>query len=117
MATDIAARGIDISDLPLVVNYDLPEVPENYVHRIGRTGRAGKSGEAVSFVSPEQRRFLVPIENLLQQKLDEKVVPGYEDYVPTTPLPVSSKPYKRPYSKPLNRPSKRTFRKNPARKR
>ncbi len=117
VATDIAARGIDISDLPLVVNYDLPEVPENYVHRIGRTGRAGKSGEAVSFVSPEQRRFLVPIENLLQQKLDEKVVPGYEDYVPTTPLPVSSKPYKRPYSKPLNRPSKRTFRKNPARKR
>ena len=78
VATDIAARGLDIKELPLVINYDLPEVPENYVHRIGRTGRAGHPGRAISFVSPDQRKYLVSIENLLRKKLPSKQVEGFD---------------------------------------
>ena len=66
VATDVAARGLDISDLPRVVNYDMPGIPEDYVHRIGRTGRAGVSGIAVSLVCQEENVFLKAIENLLQ---------------------------------------------------
>ena len=66
-ATDIAARGIDIDQLPHVVNYDLPNVPEDYVHRIGRTGRAGASGEAISLVCVDERDFLRDIERLIKQ--------------------------------------------------
>ena len=58
MATDVAARGLDVDDLPLVVNYELPHVPEDYIHRIGRTGRAGATGEAISFVAPEEEKYL-----------------------------------------------------------
>src|SRR6478672_1137474 len=67
VATDIAARGIDISELPHVVNYDLPHVPEDYVHRIGRTGRAGATGEAISLVAPEDRPLLAAIEKLINR--------------------------------------------------
>jgi ATP-dependent RNA helicase RhlE len=77
VATDIAARGIDIEALPHVVNYDLPHVPEDYVHRIGRTGRAGEAGEAVSLVSAEDRPLLRDIERLIGRKIEEKVVPGF----------------------------------------
>ncbi len=69
VATDIAARGIDIDELPNVVNFDLPEVPEHYVHRIGRTGRAGKTGHAVSLVAPDDRPLLKQIERLLGRAL------------------------------------------------
>jgi ATP-dependent RNA helicase RhlE len=69
VATDIAARGIDVSDLELVVNYDLPNVPETYVHRIGRTGRASASGEAVSFCNMEERAFLKSIQRLIRQTI------------------------------------------------
>lgn len=69
IATDIAARGLDIDQLPLVINYDLPQVAETYVHRIGRTGRAGKSGKAISFCSPEEKKDLVSIQKLIGQKL------------------------------------------------
>ncbi len=67
VATDIAARGIDINELPHVINYDLPNVPEDYVHRIGRTGRAGKDGEAISLVSQEEVKLLRNIERLTKQ--------------------------------------------------
>ena len=78
VATDIAARGLDIEQLPHVVNYELPNVPEDYVHRIGRTGRAGASGEAISLVSPEERKLQLDIEKLLKRKLDVQPVPYFE---------------------------------------
>ena len=69
VATDIAARGIDINELSHVINFDLPEVPETYVHRIGRTARAGKSGVAISFCCPEEQEYLAGIEKLIRKKL------------------------------------------------
>jgi ATP-dependent RNA helicase RhlE len=78
VATDIAARGIDIEALPHVVNYDLPHVPEDYVHRIGRTGRAGESGQAVSLVSNEDHSLLRDIEKLINRTIEQQVVPGFE---------------------------------------
>ena len=69
VATDIAARGLDIEELPFVINYELPHTPEDYVHRIGRTGRAGLPGEAISLVAPEEMKFLEDIERLLKRKL------------------------------------------------
>lgn len=78
VATDIAARGIDIDLLPHVVNFDLPNVSEDYVHRIGRTGRAGESGEAISLVCAEEFSELVGIENLINQILPREIVKGFE---------------------------------------
>ncbi|MRX08921.1 DEAD/DEAH box helicase [Pseudoduganella sp. FT25W] len=78
VATDIAARGIDIDQLPHVVNYDLPNVPEDYVHRIGRTGRAGATGEAVSLVCVDEHDMLKDIEKLIKQTLPREVVAGFE---------------------------------------
>jgi len=72
VATDIAARGIDIAELPFVINYELPYTPEDYVHRIGRTGRAGMTGEAISLVSPDENRLLVEIEKLLKRSIPRK---------------------------------------------
>jgi ATP-dependent RNA helicase RhlE len=70
VATDIAARGIDISELPQVVNYELPHVPEDYVHRIGRTGRAGSAGHALSLVASDERDRLRAIERVLGRKIN-----------------------------------------------
>jgi len=78
VATDVAARGLDIDDLPHVINYELPRVAEDYVHRIGRTGRAGKKGEATSLVAPEEKPRLVEIEKLTKFKIEQVVVPGFE---------------------------------------
>ncbi|MSQ70720.1 MAG: DEAD/DEAH box helicase [Betaproteobacteria bacterium] len=78
VATDIAGRGIDINALPHVVNYDLPHVPEDYVHRIGRTGRAGTAGEAVSLVCGEDRPLLNAIERLIARQIDQRVIAGFE---------------------------------------
>ncbi|MBP7847510.1 MAG: DEAD/DEAH box helicase [Burkholderiales bacterium] len=78
VATDIAARGLDIIDLPHVVNYELPNVPEDYVHRIGRTGRAGKSGDAVSLVSSDETKHLLAIEKLLRMKITSEIVEGFD---------------------------------------
>jgi ATP-dependent RNA helicase RhlE len=78
VATDIAARGIDIDQLPHVVNYELPNVPEDYVHRIGRTGRAGASGEAISLVCVDEEIFLRDIERLIKRSIPREVVPGFE---------------------------------------
>jgi ATP-dependent RNA helicase RhlE len=78
VATDIAARGIDIDQLPHVVNFDLPHVAEDYVHRIGRTGRAGSSGEAVSLVSHEDRPLMAAIERLMNRKVELRAVAGFD---------------------------------------
>ncbi len=69
VATDVAARGLDIDDLPLVVNYELPYVPEDYIHRIGRTGRAGAIGEAISLCSPDEEKLLTEIERMLKRSI------------------------------------------------
>ena len=76
VATDVAARGLDIDDLPLVINYELPYVPEDYIHRIGRTGRAGASGEAISFCSPDEERLLTEIERMLKRSIPVAAADG-----------------------------------------
>ncbi len=86
IATDIAARGLDIDQLPQVVNFDLPNVPEDYVHRIGRTGRAGANGKAISLVCAEEFKLLSDIERLTKNLIDRQIVKGFE---PTHPLPES----------------------------
>ncbi|MCU7931268.1 MAG: ATP-dependent RNA helicase RhlE [Candidatus Thiodiazotropha sp. (ex Codakia rugifera)] len=78
VATDIAARGLDIDQLPHVVNYELPNIPEDYVHRIGRTGRAGNEGEALSLVCVDEHKLLSDIERLLKLKIPEVLLAGYE---------------------------------------
>jgi ATP-dependent RNA helicase RhlE len=78
VATDIAARGLDIEALPHVVNFDMPHVAEDYVHRIGRTGRAGIEGEAVSLVSAEERPMLAAIEKLINRKVESRIIAGFE---------------------------------------
>ena len=88
VATDIAARGIDIADLPHVVNYELPNVPEDYVHRIGRTGRAGQSGEAVSLVCVDELKLLADIERVIKRKIHQEVVPGFEPDRNAKPEPI-----------------------------
>ena len=90
VATDIAARGIDVVDLPHVVNFELPNVPEDYVHRIGRTGRAGASGEAVSLVCVDELKLLADIERLLKRELPEEVVPGFEPDRNAKPEPIQN---------------------------
>ncbi|MCP4698142.1 MAG: DEAD/DEAH box helicase [Gammaproteobacteria bacterium] len=88
VATDIAARGLDIDQLPQVVNFDLPNVPEDYVHRIGRTARAGAKGQAISLVSAEEFKLLSDIERLIKQVLTRKQIDGFEPVhnVPESPL-------------------------------
>ena len=78
VATDIAARGIDIDQLPHVVNFEIPNVPEDYVHRIGRTGRAGASGEAISLVCVDEVKMFHDIERLIKREVESVVIPGFE---------------------------------------
>ena len=78
VATDIAARGLDIDQLPHVVNFDLPNVPEDYVHRIGRTGRAGREGEAISLVCVDELKLLKDIERLIKREIPQRVIEGYQ---------------------------------------
>ena len=75
IATDLIARGIDVSDVTHVINFDIPEIPENYIHRIGRTGRADKNGSAITFVTEKESANLEAIEELMQQKLPFQVIP------------------------------------------
>jgi ATP-dependent RNA helicase RhlE len=91
VATDIAARGLDIEALPHVVNFDLPHVAEDYVHRIGRTGRAGAEGEAVSLVSNEERPLMAAIERLMNRKVESRVIAGFESGTPSQ-LPREEEP-------------------------
>jgi ATP-dependent RNA helicase RhlE len=97
VATDIAARGLDIDELPHVINFDLPQVPEDYIHRIGRTGRAGANGEAISLVCPEEAYQLAQIEKLLGREIPRVADTGYE--------PVSLKVMDSPNSKAPKNPS------------
>jgi ATP-dependent RNA helicase RhlE len=98
VATDIAARGLDIQELPMVINFDLPNVPQDYIHRIGRTGRAGHTGQAVSLVSREDQPLLRGIQGLLDRKIDVVPVAGFD--MPETLAPIVRK----------FRPSRRSFR-------
>ncbi len=88
VATDVAARGLDIDELPHVINFELPHTPEDYIHRIGRTGRAGKQGSAISLVSAHEVQYLVDIEKLIKIQVEQVIVPGFEpeydyEYPPT----------------------------------
>ena len=87
VATDVAARGLDIDDLPYVVNFELPGNPEDYVHRIGRTGRAGKSGIALSLVAPEEQQRLSAIEKLIKLSIPQEVVTGFGPNTSPSDLP------------------------------
>jgi ATP-dependent RNA helicase RhlE len=115
VATDVAARGLDIPDLPLVINHDLPMVAEDYIHRIGRTGRNGAQGEALSLVSPEEGGLLNQIQRMLKVDLRMDVVEGYAPSRAIrldTPIPKNGgggqrqgqRPQGRPAGKPAHRP-------------
>lgn len=104
VATDIAARGLDISELPHVVNFDLPNVPEDYVHRIGRTGRAGASGEAISLVCADEYPLLADIEKLIEQRLPLEVVAGFAANPDLTPEAIPNERQQKPRSGRHKRP-------------
>ena len=112
VATDIAARGIDIDQLPQVVNFDLPHVAEDYVHRIGRTGRAGAEGKAVSLVCAAEFKELTGIERLIQQVLPREVVTGFEPKERLGESPSKPKPLKPKRPKKKN-PNKREHQDGP----
>jgi len=97
VATDIAARGLDISRLPHVVNYELPNVPEDYVHRIGRTGRAGEDGAAISLVARDEEKLLRDIQRVLKRNIPLLDVPVFE---PKVLGPAPKKPPRQPSRKP-----------------
>ncbi|MCU7369825.1 DEAD/DEAH box helicase [Paucibacter sp. O1-1] len=88
VATDIAARGIDIDQLPHVINFELPNVPEDYVHRIGRTGRAGAQGEAISLVCVDENGFLKEIEKLIKREIPKEIIPGFAPDPSERPEPI-----------------------------
>ena len=90
VATDIAARGLDISELPYVVNFELPNVSEDYVHRIGRTGRAGSEGQAVSLVCVDEHGLLKGIERLIKRDLEKRIEPGFEPDPNAKPEPIEN---------------------------
>ncbi|HEX2565302.1 MAG TPA: DEAD/DEAH box helicase [Burkholderiales bacterium] len=114
VATDIAARGLDIEALPHVVNFDLPHVAEDYVHRIGRTGRAGAEGEAVSLVSAEERPLLAAIERLMNRKIEQRVLAGFEPGHASSRSPeereqrFGGRPQQRSHGRPQGRPQGRS---------
>ena len=110
VATDIAARGLDIDKLPHVVNYELPHVAEDYVHRIGRTARAGLDGHAVSLVCVDEEKLLRDIERLLKRDIDKEVIPGYEPDPRIKAEPVQRGRQQRPNAQRANpRKKKRNF--------
>ena len=111
VATDIAARGIDIDALPYVINYELPNVPEDYVHSIGRTGRAGMAGEAISLVCHDERTQLRYIERLIKRSLERLVVEGFEQSKVAPPSPADAQ---RKAGSSANRPNRSGDRKSPA---
>ena len=90
VATDIAARGLDIVELPHVVNFELPNVAEDYLHRIGRTGRAGRDGEAVSLVCVDERKLMWGIEKLLGREIEKEVLPSFEPDPDAVPMPIQN---------------------------
>jgi ATP-dependent RNA helicase RhlE len=109
VATDIASRGLDIEELPHVVNYEMPHVPEDYVHRIGRTGRAGSAGESISLVSPEESALLADIERLLGRKVERAPLPDY-----SVPAATHAEPAQPRHRAPAPRRAERQQRHQPA---
>ena len=91
VATDIAARGLDIPLLPHVVNFELPNIPEDYVHRVGRTGRAGANGKAISLVCIDEKEYLSNIEKLIKLKIPSKIKSGFEPDPHAVPEPLKLK--------------------------
>ncbi|HLV79199.1 MAG TPA: helicase-related protein, partial [Chthonomonadaceae bacterium] len=115
VATDIAARGLDIDQLPHVINFELPNVPEDYVHRIGRTGRAGVPGDAISLVSPEETAYLTAIEKLIKKRIVRREAGGFVAHrrsAPTPPANGASRPshIDSPPPRPPQRPARATSR-------
>jgi len=104
VATDVAARGLDIEDLPHVVNFELPGSPEDYVHRIGRTGRAGATGEAISLVCAEEHERLEAIEKMIRLSVPRKIVPGFEPDLRVAPAIMGAAPSRRGQSSHERRP-------------
>lgn len=104
VATDIAARGLDISQLPYVVNFDLPHVAEDYVHRIGRTGRAGATGQAISLVCAEELKELKGIERLIQKQIPREIIKGFEPQVSLEQGALDTRPAKPKKPKKPSRP-------------
>ncbi len=94
VATDVVGRGIDVTNISHIINYDLPEDPENYVHRIGRTGRMGADGVAIAFVTPEQGKQLTGIESYINMMLQEDHVAGFQAYTPKAKEPKPEEPPK-----------------------
>jgi ATP-dependent RNA helicase DeaD len=92
VATDVVGRGIDVKNISHIVNYDMPEDPENYVHRIGRTGRIGADGVAVAFVTPEQGQQLTDVEAFINKEIEEVRIEGFEAYARRAPKPESTSP-------------------------
>ena len=103
VATEVAARGLDIDQLPHVVNFELPHVAEDYIHRIGRTGRAGSEGEAVSLVCVDERRLLSDIERLLSREIPRRMVTGFEPDPSIRPEPIETGRRGAPQAKPRGR--------------
>jgi ATP-dependent RNA helicase RhlE len=113
VATDIAARGIDIDQLPHVVNFELPNISEDYVHRIGRTGRAGSEGVAISLVCVDELQYLKDIEKVIKRKIPQERIQGFEPDPTIKPEPVKKKSNNRPRKKAVNKtppPSSRSSR-------
>jgi ATP-dependent RNA helicase DeaD len=106
VATDVVGRGIDVRNISHVVNYDVPEDPENYVHRIGRTGRLGADGVAVAFVTPEQGKHLTQIEAFINQMVPEERIEGFEAFTPRAPKE-DPKPGSKPYTPVFGRRAKK----------
>jgi len=103
VATDIAARGLDIDQLPHVVNLELPNIAEDYVHRIGRTGRAGNNGEAISLVCVDEYDYLKGIEKLINRKLERETITGFEPDLTIKPEPIQQGRGQRPTGAPKRR--------------
>ena len=102
-ATDIAARGLDIDQLPHVINLELPNISEDYVHRIGRTGRAGNNGEAISLVCVDEFEYLKGIEKLINKKFEREVIEGFEPDLTIKPEPIQQGRGQRPQGQPKRR--------------
>jgi len=105
IATDVAARGLDIDQLPMVINYEIPSAPEDYVHRIGRTGRAGASGIAISLVSPDEEKYLKEIEKLIKREIPKEVAQGLEKSAPRVAREPRSDRKDSDYQRPASRPA------------
>jgi ATP-dependent RNA helicase RhlE len=117
VATDIAARGLDIPLLPHVINFELPNISEDYVHRIGRTGRAGANGQALSLVSADETSFLKGIEKLIGESIEVQIVEGFEPDPNASTEPIKPGQNRQRRNKPRNSNSNNSGRNRNARNR